>query len=507
VLIKYLNIFKINSEEKIFLANNKLNSFHKKKKKKILIQISHKYYNLLLIKFIKLKKYSNEEFIGIYTNSVWTYNNFYFFSWIIYLTKNKIYNWLLFYKWSKLYSALGISVIYNINFFKNNFILSKNKADIIFKNLKKKKSIIDIKYRGIKVGDLIYDSYIRYKKKPTVDMKDCYLKFLITKSIDCIDFCFSNLKKKNIKKYYTSYSSYINHGIVVRYFIKIGVQVVSSGSRFSFFKILKKNDTKHLPNFKLFNRKFHKLNSKRNKILLSQKLLKKKFLGKKDISSEYSDNISYKNKKINDKKIKIVDGVIFLHDFFDACHDFDGLLFNDFYEWTIFSLDLIRKYNLKIGIKPHPNNIYESKKIILELKKKYYDLIWIDAELSNYKIFNSKNIKFGISAVGSILYELAYFSKIGISAGYSPTISFNISQNPKNISEYQNLLINSSKIKNRYKIRHKTDVCKIYYMYFLNDLLKCRKFFNEINLLEMFDNNDSKKLLYYNKKINEELYD
>ena len=432
-------------------------------------------------------------------------DKFYFFSWIIYLIKNKIYNLLLFHKWSKLYTAIGVSLIYNINFYKKNFIL-RSKADIIFKNIKEKKSILSIKYRGIKVGDLIYDTYIRYKKNPTVDIKDYYLRFLIAKSITCIDFCYSNLKKKNIKKYYTSYSSYINHGIVVRYFIKIGVQVVSSGSRFSIFKILKKNDTKHLPNFKIFNREFQKLNSKNNKILLCQKLLKKKFLGKKEISSKYLDNISYKNKNINDEKIKIVDGIIFLHDFFDACHDFDGLLFNDFYEWTIFSLDLIRKYKLKIGIKPHPNNIYESKKVIIELKRRYNDLIWIDAELSNYKILKSKNIKFGISAVGSILYELAYFSKIGISAGYSPTISFSISQNPKNIFEYQNLLINSNKINNRYKISHNEDVCKIYYMYFLNDLLKSRVFFYGINLLEMFDTNNPKQLLYYNKKINEELY-
>jgi hypothetical protein len=502
-VINYKNEFFLNEDEKKFLIINNKKKIIRKSKKKILIQVSNKYYNLLLNRIIKLKKHSNDEFIGIFTNCINTYNNFYFFSWIIYLAKNKIYNWLLFCKWSKLYSSIGINKIYNIN-----FISSKNKniANTIFKRIEEKKAVLSIKYRGIVIGDLIYDSFIRYKKKPTLDIKDYYLKFLIIKSINCIDFCFSNLKKIYIKKYYTSFSSYINHGITVRYCIKIGIPVISSGSRFSFFKLLTKNDVKHIPNFNLFNRQFKKLNSKKNKILLANNLLKKKFLGYEDISSSYMNNLSYKNYKTYDEKIKLVNGVIFLHDFFDACHDFDGLLFNDFYDWTIFSLELIRKYNLKIGIKPHPNNISESKDLILKLKKEYKDLIWINPELSNYKILKAKNIKFGISATGSVLYELAYFSKIGISAGHSPTISFDISKNPKSISEYQNFLVNAHKYTNTYKSEIKKEVCKLYYMYFLNSLLHEKKTFTKINLLDIFDDNNSKKLIYYDKKINKELY-
>jgi hypothetical protein len=497
--------FFLDKEQNKFVKNN--NKFKKKNelkkftyKKKILVQIDIKNFNLLLIKLLKYKLLKNIQFIGIYTITLNSYNNFYFFSDVIYKIKNKIFNYLLFNKWKNLYSSIGVNTEYNINKIENNFLSNDKIVSKIFLNLKNKNSVLKIKYKNILIGDLIYDSFIRYGKYPTVNIKSIFLKIIIKKSIKVLDYCFLNLKRSEIERYYTSYSSYINHGLVVRYFIKIGVPVISSGSRFSYFKKLNSNNFKHIENFINFKKEYKKLKNKKDKILEANKLLERKINGQNEISSNYLNNISYKNNKVDDQRLNDLDGIIFLHDFFDACHDYDGLIFEDFYEWALYSLNIIKKFKLKIGIKPHPNNVDDNKKIIKMLKIKFNDLVWIDEKISNLKILQYKNIKFGISATGSILYELAFFSKMGISAGYSPTISFSISKNAKNKLEYKNYLINAVKYAKNYNVS-KLEACKVYYMYFLHNIKKENKDIVKSDLLS-FDEQCNHKLNFYDNKIN-----
>ena len=42
-----------------------------------------------------------------------------------------------------------------------------------------KNKLQNFKYRGIKIGDLVYDTYLRTKRKPTINLKDNYLKNFI----------------------------------------------------------------------------------------------------------------------------------------------------------------------------------------------------------------------------------------------------------------------------------------------------------------------------------------
>jgi hypothetical protein len=504
-ILSYFDVFFLDKEQNKFIKNNNQikNKSEIKKfkyKKKVLVQIDNRLFNLLLIKLLKYKFLKNKQFAGIYTRSLNTYNNIFFISEIIYKIKNKIFNFLLYNKWSNLYKSIGIDCEYNFSKIKNNFLHIDPIVNNIFSSLKDKKSVLKIKYRNILIGDLIYDSFIRYANKPTLDTKSIFLKIIIKKSIEVLDYCFLNLKRSEIERYYTSYSSYINHGLVVRYFVKIGVPVISSGWRYSYTKKLVQKDIKHIGNFISFKKEFKKLKNKNAKIAEANKLLERKINGRKEISSNYLNNISYKKNNFDDQRINDLDGIIFLHDFFDSCHDYDGLIFDDFYEWTLYSLNIIKKYKLRIGIKPHPNSIIKNEIIIKILKIRFKDLVWIDQRISNLKILKRKNIKFGISAVGSILYELAFFSKMGISAGYSPTVSFNITKNAKNKLEYKNYLINALKYSKNYNVS-KREACKVYYMYFLHNVKKENNYILKSDLLSIYDNSKN-KLIFYDNKIN-----
>ena len=128
-------------------------------------------------------------------------------------------------------------------------------------------------------------------------------------------------------------------------------------------------------------------------------------------------------------KIKLkkkYDGIIFLPNFFESQREWGKLIFPDFYEWIIYSCNLINKYNLNIAIKPHPNLYHDDNEtinVVNELKSKYNNIDWIDPSISNLELF--KNIKFGISAWGTVLWELAYFNVHPVSAGEHP-VRYNI---------------------------------------------------------------------------------
>ena len=88
-----------------------------------------------------------------------------------------------------------------------------------------------------------------------------------------------------------------------------------------------------------------------------------------------------------------IKGVVFLHDFYDAPHYYGSMIFNDHYEWTNHILNFIKKNNLSIGVKIHPNAVFDSNKIYELFKKIYPNIVWIKKTYqmviySNYQILN-----------------------------------------------------------------------------------------------------------------------
>ena len=105
----------------------------------------------------------------------------------------KIYNYFLKKKWSILYSSIGITKILDLS---NNNSEEKKKSRHqsirVINDLKSKMDVLKINFLGINVGELIYDTYLRYRGKADLDIKDNYLQDIIYKSFLAI-FKGSNL--------------------------------------------------------------------------------------------------------------------------------------------------------------------------------------------------------------------------------------------------------------------------------------------------------------------------
>ena len=491
MLTKLYKRWFFDKNEKLLKNNKKINNRYKEKFSEIILiqtPTDHYYLSLFSLLIVNLKKENCNILIGgVYpeTFSIKSkHSNYIFYKLFLYIDHT-----LIKYKWKRLYRKIGINFFVKTN--KLSFLKKIEyflRSIIIQKKLKSKSAVLSYKLKNITIGDLIYDTYLRYEVRPTLDTSDFALTKYFYKSF-CLFHTFNSLSSYyKIKEYYSSYSTYIQHGIAVRLFLNKSISVFASGNLQQKFKKLSLNDYFHTTNHLVYLTLFNKLIDKENAINTGFNLLQNKFSGNIDQSSSYMNRSAFKPQLSNSINLDNIDGVMFLHDFFDSPHIYDGMLFNDFYEWTIYTLELIKDYNLKIAIKPHPNQVKESIEVINYLKIKYSNLFWIEPNVSNLTILNS-NIKFGISLYGTVLHELAYFDKFAISAGNNPHYAFDFIRKPKDISEYKNLILNQFETSNR--LNQKKDVAIFYYMHNVYNKEDLKYDFKELQNYNVFNTDSS----------------
>ncbi len=469
-------IFKILDDFKksIFLDNNEkyfVKNIRKNIKKNtfsnniIFINIAMDYFHLVQVNFLlQNKKYEKYKIVGIWNYNItpnWK-NKSYILEKLINL-KNNFKFFFLKKKWSKIYTAIGVNEIIDTN---NSNHLSddeyEKRSNDILKNIKNlgKNKFIKLKINNILVGDLIIDTYIRFRNIQTVKFDDYFLKEIIKKFVISQLIIQKSIRKFKPNTLIMNFSNYSN-GVLARTAIENKLKVFCTGDTMSYIKKLSKNDSGTHTSYKNFKKLFQNLKSKNQKLKIAKYELNKRFTGVKDQAYFYMKKSPYRKNK---KKLKFkIDGVLFLHDFFDTPHHFKSMFFFDFYDWATFTLNIIRKYKLNIAVKPHPNSIYQNKVVVDNLKKKYPDIKWISPDLTNTQIFKS-GIKFGISIYGSVLYELAYHNLVPIaSTPYHPTFNYDVVYTPKNKYEYSKLLINSKKLKLKKNLKKK--IQEFYYMW------------------------------------------
>ena len=470
MFIKIFNEFKkdffLNKNEKKFIKNlNKIRKYNSYNNKNIFITIATDYFHLCQTSFlIKSSKYKDYNIIGIWNYNIspnWKNKNFMLE--LLVTIKNKIKTYFLKKKWTKLYTAIGVNQIIDTNNFSlMEYFKSENESKNILNKIQsvKKEKFLKLKLNNIVIGDLIIDTYIRFRNIQTIEFKDFFLKKIIKKFIISQKLIHRSIEKFKPEIFISNFSNYSN-GVVVRTALKENIKVFCTGDTMSYLKKLSKKDSSTHTSYKNFKNLFKNLRSKDKKLKKSRIELKKRFSGVKDEAFFYMKKNPYRK---SSKKLKFkTDGVLFLHDFFDTPHHFKSMIFMDFYDWAIYSLNIIRKNKLNIAVKPHPNSIYQNKVVIEKLKKMFPEIRWIDPSLTNSYLFKS-GIKFGISVYGTVLYELAYHNLVPIaSTPYHPTYNYDVVYTPKNKNDYSNLLINSNKLKLKKNLKKKIE--EFYYMW------------------------------------------
>ncbi len=369
----------------------------------------------------------------------------------------------------KIYKNLGVNNIFYASDFlkkqKYNFFLSLKIffeffPEIIKLLLSKKyleKFINNFGHKGILLGDLIYDSFIRkdhkYSNLKRINYIFNFFKifFIIRLKIELI----KNVNQKfNIHKVISSSKGFISSGnLAVRYFSYLNKKpIIFSENSYKFyskknyltaFHSIELNEIKALMN-KKFSKKVSKYFDDKFKNL---KVIDQSFVVKHVFLERYKNKKTQKKFFANKKKLAI----IALNSFSDSPHYQGKLLFRDFYDWFVKTINYINDNkidNTHWLIKIHPaqkntNSMsYNEIPFIQEILKRnrMKNLELVPEAVGNKELFeNSDNCLTCVSTIG---LEYACFGKKPILCGDNKYSELGITRNIKNKKRYFNLLEN-----------------------------------------------------------------
>ena len=340
-----------------------------------------------------------------------------------------------------IYNSLGIKKFISPKIDKKILVQVKKKLNNL--NFKSKNQILNFKINQIIIGDLIYDTYLKKKKLPTINPTDQEFKLFF---IDCLKIFFywnNYLKNKNIKAIVISHSVYL-YGMIMRIALNYGA-VAFKPNFHTIYQIKKKNYFIGQEFFD-FKKIYKKLSYKEKKLglIISKKQIELMFKGKKNYGLGYNFKKNKIDKSIQNKKVKVL---IAMHNFYDSPHVFGNMLFPDFYEWLKHIIKLSKKTDYEWFLKLHPENTTKDIKYINNILKDNLNIKMISHKTNQNEIINS-GIKFVLTCFGSIGYEYAYRNITVVNACVNnPHANYKFTINPKSIKEFNKIILNIQKYK------------------------------------------------------------
>lgn len=358
------------------------------------------------------------------------------------IARHPVISYLIASKWIRLYKNFRPNVAYRSSKLSDTFynVEDSRTAARLFHGLNDRSVCIDeLKVHNIFIGDLVIDTYLRFKPSPKFDTADKFVKKILIQVCKDIRRATHYFKEYNPNAYLTSYTTYIQHGVAVRVALSLGIPVFSFGSLQHFFKKNSSNDWFHTPYSDRYKNLFNTISNKSGALKLAEDSLSNRIAGHKDFSTSYMRGSAYSN---NSDIGADVSGhyIIFLHDFFDSPHCYDEMIFNDFWSWTLHTIDFLREKKLSFSLKPHPNQQSESDSVVNKLKSLFPDVAFISSSVSNKDLVDA-GIKCGVSVYGTVAHELAFLGVSTVCAAKHPHSSFDFCLTAKNISEYEEYLL------------------------------------------------------------------
>jgi hypothetical protein len=295
-----------------------------------------------------------------------------------------------------------------------------------------------LRIHGVPVGDLIIDSYLRFRPSPRFDVTDPFVRRLIWQAHRDVRRAQGYFRSRRPQAYLTAYATYIEHGIAVRVALQAQVRVHSFGSFSQFGKTLSLSDWFHTTDTSGYRSIFKSLDRQQERLAQAEQGLRDRLSGQIDIATSYMNRSAYA--RGSDPMPDVAGAtVVFLHDFYDSPHIFDNLVFHDFWAWTCFTIDVLKQGGRKFFLKPHPNQISLSAEVLDELLTRYPGLPLLSQHITNVQLADAA-IVCGVTVYGTVSHELAYLGVPSIACARHPHHGYDFCRTATSAEEYRSYL-------------------------------------------------------------------
>lgn len=355
------------------------------------------------------------------------------------------------------------------------------KSKSLWMDFKRQTDDFNLVIDGVKVGDLVVDSYLRFKPSPRFDAHDTFVRRIIWQALRDARQANRYFRAVKPKFYLSSYSSYIEHGVAARIALQHGVSVQTFGDLARFGKRLGLSDVFHTIDYTDFRADFEKLDCQEERLAEARAQLEVRLTGGVDVGTSYMRQSAYGGAHVPLPLDFSGAVVVFLHDFYDSYNAYADLIFCDFWRWICFTIETLQASGVKFYLKPHPNQITLSDAALEDLRTKYPSAIWLPSGVSNTHLARAGMIC-GVTVYGTVAHELAYLGVPSIGYGRHPHHSFDFCRTAKTREEYKEMLESPSMLPVD-KDEMKRQALMFYYMRNLHgsaDELALRNAFNSL---------------------------
>lgn len=340
---------------------------------------------------------------------------------------------------------------------------AETRAEEIFSQLRSKQDVVQIREKGVWLGDLIYDTYLRDLLLATVDILDPRLLGYIRDALVYMYSAERYFDSHHVKAVFADHLVYVWQGVLLRVAMNrnIPLYTVYFNPRPGAQRVdlIAREDGIGVPtrfNYWRYPQVFSRL-SKAEQEQARQKgrtLLEHRISGgmqNRILPGQSAYSVGGGERILSEAACPKL--LILLHDFCDACHVYRNLLFDDFYEWIHFLLREASETPFEWYVKPHPNmNDYRrrgienaNQKMIEELKRTYPKVNFLQPSISNRQL-----IEEGISGVftmhGTAGHEFPFLGVPTVCGADNPHVSYPFVQTPKTVEEYAGLIRNAGSL-------------------------------------------------------------
>lgn len=337
-----------------------------------------------------------------------------------------------------------------------------------FESIKSEREFLNFEYSGISIGDLIYDTYLNERHRPTLDLLDPALLQIFSDSCSIVDYWEKLILDQEIASLCVGHAVYKN-GIPARVCLKNGIPVYQVNLN----SIYKLNTERCLAHFDFLDYPeiFQELSLESRAVALHE--------AEERLSSRLKGNpapeLSYMpvsaHSRINGAEIPVLalnnkfKVLVATHDFFDSPHCNGETIFEDFLIWLNNIGELSKRTNFDWYIKNHPFLRGDGERVVDDFVSQYPHITKIPSSTSHQQIVN-EGIDAVLTVYGTIASEYAYLGLKAVNACITnPHSAFNFTFNPRNSSQFEKLVLNLDSEHIQIK---RSEVLEFFYMHYLH---------------------------------------
>jgi len=343
-----------------------------------------------------------------------------------------------------------------------------------------KRDIETLSIDGVWVGDLIYDTYLKTFRRPTIDRDSREFQDFLLESIELFMFWKDYFDCHDVQAVNVSHCVY-NLAMPLRLAVRRNIPAFQISATH-----LYRLSGKHLfayNDFHYFRERFALLPEpvREAGIAEAKKRIERRFAGTVGVDMAYSKQSAFgvprHGRLLRESSRKKV--LIATHCFFDSPHSYGMNIFPDFYEWLDFLGRMTEITDYDWYIKTHPDYLAGTKEIIENFIAKYPRLTLLPADASHHQII-AEGISAALTVYGTIGFEYAALGIPVINNSLNnPHIAYGFNLHARDEEDYRRLILGIG------TLEFEIDTQQVYEYYFMRNIYNTEDlFFDDYNATE-----------------------